>query len=96
MADNNSTGPNPSANSPGPATTNGSVGGNGSTPPRATVEPTVAVRRERYMVAARPLPGVQPMAVDVITGALNNMPDVAIVKRVKPRGFGALSAGGEG
>jgi hypothetical protein len=26
---------------------------------------------------------------DVITGALNNMPDVAIV-RVKPRGFGAL------
>jgi subtilisin len=94
MADNNSTGPNPSTNSPGPATTNGSVGGNGSTPPRATVEPTVAVRRERYMVAARPLPGVQPMAVDVIAGALTNMPDVAIVKRVKPRGFGALSAGG--
>jgi len=94
MADNNSTGPNPSANSPGPATANGSAGGNGSTPPRATVEPTVAVRRERYMVAARPLPGVQPMAVDVIAGALTNMPDVAIVKRVKPRGFGALSAGG--
>jgi len=96
MADNNSTGPNPSANSPGPATTNCSAGGNGSSPPRATVEPTVAVRRERYMVAARPLPGVQPMAVDVIAGALTNMPDVAIVKRVKPRGFGALSVGGGG
>ena len=46
------------------------------------------------MVAARPVPGVQPMAVDVIAGALTNMPDVAVVKRVKPRGFGALSAGG--
>jgi subtilisin len=96
MADNNSTGPNPSANSPGPATTNGRAGGNGSTPPPPTVEPTVAVRRERYMVAARPLPGVQPMAVDVIAGALTNMPDVTVVKRVRPRGFGALSAGGGG
>ena len=94
MADNNSTGPTPSANGLGPATTNGGAGGNGSTPPRPTVEPTVAVRRERYMVAARPLPGVQPMAVDVIAGTLTNMPDVTVVKRVKPRGFGALSAGG--
>jgi subtilisin family serine protease len=97
MADNNSTGSNPGENNAGTAAgTNGAASGavNGAAPPRATVEPTVAVRRERYLVAARPLPGIQPMAADVIANALTNMPDVKIVKRMQPRGFGALSAGG--
>jgi subtilisin family serine protease len=62
------------------------------TPPRAPAG--VIVRRERYMVAARQLPGVQPMAANVIANTLTNMPDVTIVRRVQPRGFGALAAGG--
>ncbi|WP_315786615.1 MULTISPECIES: S8 family serine peptidase [unclassified Bradyrhizobium] len=61
-----------------------------------TVEPTVKARRSRFLVAARPLPGVQPMAVDAIATTLNNMPDVQIIKQVKPSGFGAFSAGGGG
>lgn len=97
MPDDNSTGSAPGENNPNPASpTNGAAPGANAAPvpPRATVEPTVAARRERYLVAARPLPGIQPMAVDVIAGALTNMPDVRIVKRVQSRGFGALSVGG--
>jgi subtilisin len=81
-------------NQPNPTNgANGAAAG-GSTQPRATVEPTVMVRRERYMVASRQLPGIQPMATDVIVNALTNMPDVTILKRLRPRGFGAFSAGG--
>src|SRR3954453_15362076 len=58
-----------------------------------TVEPTVESGRSRFLVAAPPLAGVQPMAVDAIATTLNNMPDVQIIKQVKPSGFGALSAG---
>ena len=70
--------------------------GNGGTPSRQTVEATVAVRPERYLVAPRPQAGVQPMAADVILNTLSNMPDVRIVRRMQPRGFGAFSAGGGG
>ena len=73
--------------------TNGSSSGNGGAPPRTTVDATVAVRPARYLVASRPIPGVQPMATEVILSTLNSMPDVRIVKRVQPRGFGAFSAG---
>jgi len=52
------------------------------------------VRRERYMVATRHLPGIQAAAVDAIATSLTNMPDVTIVRRIQPRGFGALSVGG--
>ena len=72
---------------------NGSSSGNGGAPPRTTVDATVAVRPARYLVASRPIPGVQPMAAEVILSTLNSMPDVRIVKRVQPRGFGAFSAG---
>lgn len=100
MANNDSTGSNSGENNNTSPTSNTNGSGNGSSatnggsaPPRVTVEPTVAVRRERYLVAARPLPGVQPMSADVITSALTNMPDVKIVKRVQSRGLGALSVG---
>jgi subtilisin family serine protease len=63
-------------------------------PPSPTVPAGVAARRERYMVASRPLPGVQPMAADVIANSLTSRADVTIVRRVQPRGFGALSVGG--
>lgn len=92
---------NPNANGAAPSSANGSqnppvgaTSGNGAAAaPRPTVEPTVAPRRERYLVASRPLPGLAPMAADVIAGTLTNMSDVKIVKHVKSRGFGALSFG---
>ncbi|MGY3448681.1 S8 family serine peptidase [Bradyrhizobium sp. USDA 4353] len=94
MADNNS-----SDNSPGQG--KGPNGRANAAPNKTdaaspTVEPTVKTRRSRFLVAARPLPGVQPMAVDAIATTLNNMPDVQIIRQVKPSGFGALSAGGGG
>lgn len=61
-----------------------------------TLEPTIKVRRDRYLIATRPQPGIQPMAAEMIASALTNMPDVTIVKHVRPSGFGALSAGGGG
>jgi subtilisin len=101
MADSNKNGPsNPDGNPPsaaaarkagGSAAPNGTAG---TATPRATVEPTVVARRERYMVASRPLPGIQPMAADVIASTLTNSPDVQIIRRIQPRGFGLLSAGG--
>lgn len=97
MPDPNNGGPaGPADNNP----TNGNASNGGGTPhpnpTRATVAATVAVRRERYMVATRKLPGVQPMAADAIINTLSNMPDVTIVKRVQPRGFSAFAAGGIG
>jgi subtilisin len=89
---------------PGPSKSNAAARGGGTinpaaagpdaTSPRPTVEAGVMIRRERFMVAARQLPGVQPMAADAIANTLTNMPDVTIVRRVRPRGFGALAAGG--
>lgn len=61
---------------------------------RPTVDAGVAVRRERYMIASRQLPGVQPMAADVLANSLTSLPDVTIVRRIRPRGLGALAAGG--
>jgi subtilisin family serine protease len=93
------------SNNPNSGTPNASSNGNGSAqpaaagpamPPRPTVEPTVAARRERFMVASRPLPGIQPMAADVLSNQVGNMPDVKVVKLIRPRGFGALSTGGGG
>ena len=72
---------------------NGNSNNNGGAATRTTVDATVAVRPRRFLVASRPLPGVQPMAADVILNTLNNLPDVRIVKRVQPRGFGAFSTG---
>jgi subtilisin len=79
----------------------GSTSRGGATQPRAsgdpstaTVEPTVKTRRDRYLIAARPLPGIAPMAVDIIANTLTNMADVTIIKHVKPSGFGTLSTGG--
>jgi subtilisin family serine protease len=98
MADPNNDGPsNPATPQPAAPSTNGSGtaavpnGAAGPAMSRPTVEPTVAVRRERYMVASRKLPGVQPMAADVIASTLTNMGGVTIVKRITPRGFGAFS-----
>ncbi len=90
---------NPNAANPNPPTGNGSAQPAAAGPtisPRPTVEAAVAPRRERFMVASRPLPGIQPMAADVLSSALMNMPDVKVVKRISPRGFGALSTGGGG
>jgi len=97
MADNNSS-DNPSGQGQGRAAnsrTNASQKSAADAGP-PTVEPTVKARRDRYLVAARPLPGIQPMAVDVIANTLTNMPDVTIVKHVRASGFGALSTGGAG
>jgi subtilisin family serine protease len=102
MSDPTNDGPSNPGATPTPAATNGSGtaavpnGAAGPAIPKPTVEPTVAVRRERYMVASRKLPGVQPMAADVIASTLTNMGGVTIVKRMTPRGFGALSAGPSG
>lgn len=87
---------------PNPAHPNPSTSRRASAHPQAaaeagsppTVAATVAPRVERFMVASRPLPGIQPMAADVLSSALMNMPDVKVVKRISPRGFGALSTGG--
>jgi subtilisin family serine protease len=94
---NNGNTPNPSNNQPPSTGSNGSgQSGTGGSLPRQTVDATVAVRPERYLVAPRPLPGVQPMAADVILNTLSSMPDVRIVRRMQPRGFGAFSAGAGG
>src|SRR3954452_3261613 len=100
MADRNNDGPsNPGGNPQGAAGRKGAAAATATAPPgapapRPTVDPTVMVRRERYMVASRQLPGVQPMAADVIASTLTNSPDVKIVRRMQPRGFGLLAAGG--
>jgi subtilisin len=99
MADNSDNNP-----GQGNARGSGSASRTSSTQPRAgadtsaataaTVEPTIKTRRTRYLVAARPLPGIQPMAVDIIANTLTNMSDVTIIRHVKPSGFGTLSTGG--
>jgi subtilisin len=99
MADRNNDGPSTPGGNPQSAAAGRRAGGsaapNGTAgPAQATVEPTVMARRERYMVASRPLPGIQPMAADVIASTLTNSPDVKIIRRMQPRGFGLLSAGG--
>jgi hypothetical protein len=97
MADpNNNDGNNQNNATPSQGSNGSAQSGNGGSSSRPTVEATVAVRPERYLVAPRPLPGVQPMAADVIFSTLSNMPDVRIVRRMQPRGFGAFSAGGGG
>jgi subtilisin family serine protease len=94
MPDNNPD-KNPSSPSSGGGAAAGS--GNGSAPvSRPAVEPTVAARRERYMLASRAVPGLQPMSTDTISSALTSMSGVAIVKRIRPRGFGALTTDGGG
>jgi subtilisin family serine protease len=96
MADNN---PSDNASGQGQGKGSGSNPRSGAPQNRAadappTVEATVKTRRDRYLVAARPLPGIQPMAADVIANSLNNMADVSIVRHVRPSGFGVLSTGG--
>ncbi|QFT76056.1 S8 family serine peptidase [Erythrobacter sp. THAF29] len=79
------------------ATQSGGDSGGGDTTAEETVPARVAQRQKRYMLAPRSAPGqVQPMAVSVLSNAVENMPDVKIVKRLKPRGFSAQSLGGGG
>lgn len=76
------------------STQSGNGSSNGGSPPQQTIEATVAVRPERYLVAPRPVAGLAPMSADIILNALNNMPDVRIIRRMAPRGFNAFSTGG--
>lgn len=81
--------------------TGSAANGNGGTATRASkavsVPAQVAQRQGRYMVAPRSIPGqVQPMAVDSLHSVIEAMPDVQIVKRVKPRSFSTMSLGGGG
>lgn len=84
----------------GSGNANPSTAGNGANGAAGTARPTVAAtvapRRVRYLVASRPLPGIAPMAADVIADTLTNMTDVKIIRHVKSRGFGALAVGAGG
>lgn len=68
----------------------------------ATVQPGgsasggLQARPRLYLIAPRVVGQFQPMSTDQLAEALTNMPDVKIHRRIKPRGFGALSAGGPG
>src|SRR4051794_20982968 len=58
-----------------------------------SVPAQVTIRPIRYMVASRPAPGqLQPMAVESIAGVLDEMPGVKVLRRMKARGLGVLSA----
>lgn len=57
-----------------------------------TVKP-VESRKRQYLIAPRSVPGLAPMATDMIAAAIEMMPEVEVVKRIKPRVFGALAAG---
>jgi subtilisin len=73
----------------------GPEGGTGGA--AASVPAQVVQRTERYLMAPRALPGqIQPMALDLLASAVDTMPDVRIVKRLRPRGFNVLSVGGGG
>ncbi len=55
---------------------------------------TVAPRRQQYLIGSRPLPGVAPVPTDLIVQALNAMPGVEIVRRLRPRGSQTLADSG--
>ena len=55
---------------------------------------TVGSRKRQYLIGSRPLPGAAPMPTDLIVQALNTMPGVEIVRRLRPRGSQALSGSG--
>jgi subtilisin family serine protease len=54
----------------------------------------VGARKRQYLIAPRSVPGLAPMATDMIATALDMMQDVEVVKRIKPTVFGTLAAGG--
>ena len=63
---------------------------------KTKVPAEVAVRPRRYLIAPRAAPGhFQPLSADSLHSTLENM-GVAVVRRIKPRGFGLMSAGGGG
>jgi subtilisin len=53
----------------------------------------IGSRKRQYLIAPRSIPGLAPMAADVLANAIEMMPDVEVVKRIKPRVFGASAAG---
>lgn len=54
----------------------------------------VGERQRRYLIAPRVVQGVlQPMSTDVIATAIENMPDVKILRRVRSTGLGTFGAG---
>ncbi len=51
-------------------------------------------RRERqYLIAVRPLPGFAASPADTIHKALNQMEDIEILRRLRPKGFKGVGAG---
>jgi subtilisin len=60
-------------------------------------EAALKSRKRRYLCAVRPQAGLAPMAADMLHNYLNEhlakMDGVEVVRRLKPSGFGALSAG---
>jgi subtilisin family serine protease len=54
----------------------------------------VQARPRLYLIAPRVIGQFQPMSTDQLADALADMPGVTIRDRIKPRGFGVLSAGG--
>lgn len=62
--------------------------------PTGPVPAQVAARQRRYLMAPRRLPGqIQPMSLDLLNSTIEAIPDVRIVKRLKPRGLSTLSVG---
>lgn len=58
---------------------------------------TTVTRQAQYLIAPRTYAGgLRPLATEAIVTALNELPGVSIVRRIKPRGVGALSAGDGG
>lgn len=61
---------------------------------RASAPAEVRQRTARYLMAPRAVAGpVQPMAVNTLEQALENMQDIRIVRRLKSRGLRALGTG---
>lgn len=58
-------------------------------------ETTMVTRRKsQFLITAKPLAGMPPMALNEVQQALQNMSDVTVVKTLAPRGFAAALAEG--
>jgi subtilisin family serine protease len=61
-------------------------------PPAVTRQ--VGARRKQFIIATRAGANLNPMAVDMLHSQLENLPDVTVVRRVRPSVVGTFSLGG--
>ncbi len=55
----------------------------------------LARRQRQYLIGIRPVPGSVPSPADTIHETLNQMEDVEILRRLRPKGFQGLGAGAQ-